>query len=105
MDLRRCADDTVTVRTRCRAIVAVRLSARYRRDLHAARARLAEVDRRVVPTSWGAVEFAERGSGEPVLVLHGIFHGCDGGLLSVRDLCPDRRVIAPSRFGYLGAAT
>lgn len=87
------------------AIVAVRLSARYRRDLHAARARLAEVDRRVVPTSWGAVEFAERGSGEPVLALHGIFHGCDGGLLSVRDLCPDRRVIAPSRFGYLGAAT
>jgi pimeloyl-ACP methyl ester carboxylesterase len=38
-----------------------------------------------------------------VLVSHGIFHGCDGGLLSARDLLPDRRVISPSRFGYLGS--
>ncbi len=86
------------------AIAVVGVSARYRRDLNAARARLAEVDRRVIPTAWGAVEFAERGSGDPLLVAHGIFQGCDVGLLSVRDLCPDRRVISPSRFGYLGAA-
>jgi pimeloyl-ACP methyl ester carboxylesterase len=86
------------------AIAAGGLSLRYRRDLHDARARLAAVDRRVVPTEWGAVEYAELGSGEPVLVVHGIFQGCDGGLLSVRDLCPDRRIIAPSRFGYLGSA-
>jgi pimeloyl-ACP methyl ester carboxylesterase len=85
------------------AVVAGSLSLRYRRDLRAARARLATVDRSVVSTEWGAVEYAERGSGEPVLVVHGIFQGCDGGLLSVRDLCPDRRVIAPSRFGYLGS--
>jgi pimeloyl-ACP methyl ester carboxylesterase len=39
-----------------------------------------------------------------VLVIHGIFQGCDGGLLSARDQLPDRRVIAPSRFGYLGSA-
>jgi pimeloyl-ACP methyl ester carboxylesterase len=77
---------------------------RYRRDLRAARSRLAEVDRRVVPTEWGPVEYAERGSGEPVLVLHGIFGGCDGGLFTVCDLCPERRVIAPSRFGYLGSS-
>jgi pimeloyl-ACP methyl ester carboxylesterase len=86
------------------AIAIVSGSFRYRRDSNAARSRLAEVDRRVVPTDWGAVEYAERGSGEPLLVLHGIFQGCDGGLLSVRDLCPDRRVIAPSRFGYLGSS-
>ena len=40
----------------------------------------------------------------PVLVVHGIFHNCVGGLLSVRDLFLDRRVIAPSRFGYLGSS-
>jgi pimeloyl-ACP methyl ester carboxylesterase len=85
------------------ALVVVPASVRYRRDLNAARARLAQVDRRAFPTAWGAVEFAEQGSGEPLLVAHGIFEGCDGGLLSVRDLCPDRRVIAPSRFGYLGS--
>jgi pimeloyl-ACP methyl ester carboxylesterase len=39
-----------------------------------------------------------------VLVVHGIYHNCAGGLLSVRDLFTDRRVIAPSRFGYLGSS-
>jgi pimeloyl-ACP methyl ester carboxylesterase len=85
-------------------IPAVALSVRYRRDLKAARARLAVVKRRVISTPFGAVEYAERGSGDPVLVVHGIFHNCVGGLLSVRDLLTDRRVIAPSRFGYLGSS-
>ena len=75
---------------------------RYRRDLNAARARLAAVDRHVISTRWGAVEYAERGSGNPVLVVHGIFHNCVGGLLSVREFS-DRRFIAASRFGYLGS--
>jgi pimeloyl-ACP methyl ester carboxylesterase len=75
----------------------------YRRELRAARARLDAVDRQVIETKFGALEFAERGGGKPVLVSHGIFHGCDGGLLSARDLLLDRRVIAPSRFGYLGS--
>jgi pimeloyl-ACP methyl ester carboxylesterase len=86
------------------AIPAFGLFLRYRRDLHAARARLAAVERHVVSTRWGAVEYAERGDGDPVLVVHGIYHNCVGGLLSVRDLFPDRRVIAPSRFGYLGSS-
>jgi pimeloyl-ACP methyl ester carboxylesterase len=77
---------------------------RYRRDMNAARARLAAVDRHVVSTEWGAVEYAERGHGDPVLVAHGILQNCVGGLLSVRDLFTDRRVIAPSRFGYLGSS-
>ncbi|HET7869339.1 MAG TPA: alpha/beta hydrolase, partial [Actinomycetota bacterium] len=76
------------------ALVVVPASVRYRSDLNAARARLARVDRGVFPTAWGTLEFAERGSGEPLLVSHGIFEGRDGGLLSVRDLCPERRVIA-----------
>src|SRR5687768_9341948 len=86
------------------AIPAIGLFVRYRRDLNAARARVASVDRHVISTQWGAVEYAERGYGDPVLVVHGIYHNCVGGLLSVRDLCPDRRVIAPSRFGYLGSS-
>jgi pimeloyl-ACP methyl ester carboxylesterase len=85
------------------AIPGFGLVLRYRRDLNAARGRLAAVERRVVSTRWGAVEYAERGTGAPVLVVHGIYHNCVGGLLSVRDLFPDRRVIAPSRFGYLAS--
>ncbi|WP_226963964.1 alpha/beta fold hydrolase [Nostocoides sp. F2B08] len=55
-------------------------------------------------TDWGLVEYAERGAGEPVLVSHGIFHGCDGGLLATREEITGLRVIVPSRFGYLGSA-
>ena len=84
------------------AIPAYGVYLRYRRDMNAARARLAAVDRHVISTRWGVVEYAERGYGDPVLVVHGIFHNCVGGLLSVRDLS-DRRFIAPSRFGYLGS--
>ena len=86
------------------AIPASGVYLRYRRDLKAARERLAAVNRHVISTPWGAVEYAERGSGAPVLVVHGIFHNCVGGLLSVRDLFLDRRIIAPSRFGYLGSS-
>jgi pimeloyl-ACP methyl ester carboxylesterase len=85
------------------AVSAVSLTRRYRRDLDAAWARLAAVDRRVASTAVGDVEYGERGSGEPLLVVHGIFHGCDGGLLPTGGLPEDRRLIAPSRFGYLGS--
>jgi pimeloyl-ACP methyl ester carboxylesterase len=85
------------------AIAAFGVYLRYRRDMNAARVRIAAVDRHVVSTRWGAVEYAERGCGDPVLVVHGIFHNCVGGLLSVRDFA-DRRFIAPSRFGYLGSS-
>jgi hypothetical protein len=47
-------------------------SLRYRRDMNAARARLAAVDRHVIPTPWGPVEYAERGHGEPVLVYRSV---------------------------------
>jgi pimeloyl-ACP methyl ester carboxylesterase len=86
------------------AIPVFRLVRRYRRDLNAARARLAAVERHVIATPWGAVEYAEQGAGVPVLVVHGIYQDCVSGLFSVRGLFPDRRVIAPSRFGYLGSS-
>lgn len=76
----------------------------YRRDLGRAEDRLRAVDRRVIDSRFGPLEYAEDGAGDVLLVSHGIFHGCDGGLLSVRGLVDDRRVIAPSRFGYLGSA-
>lgn len=80
------------------------LRRRYRRDLASAQARLASLDRTILETEYGPLEFAEEGSGDTVLVSHGIFHGSDGGLLSVHDLIDGHRVVAPSRFGYLGTA-
>ena len=45
------------------ALAASGVYLRYRRDLNAARARLAVVDRHVISTRWGVVEYAERGYG------------------------------------------
>jgi hypothetical protein len=86
------------------AVAVVRLAVRYRRELEAGRARLAAVERHVIATRWGRVEYAEEGSGAPVLVVHGIYQHCVSGLASLRGLLPGRRVIAPSRFGYLGSS-
>jgi pimeloyl-ACP methyl ester carboxylesterase len=86
------------------AIAGQGLARRYRLDLQAAYARLAAVDRTTVMTRFGTVEYAERGSGEPLLAIHGFFGGCDEALLSLGGLAADRRAIAPSRFGYLGSS-
>ena len=75
---------------------------RYQRDLQAAQSRLSAIDRTRIATAFGDIEYAERGTGEPLLVSHGIFQACEGALL-FRGLFPGRRIIAPSRFGYLGS--
>ena len=41
------------------------LARRYRRDLAEDRARLADVSRAAMPTGFGVVEYAERGTGPP----------------------------------------
>lgn len=85
------------------AIAGGTLVRRYRRDIRAAQDRLATCDRQVITTAVGGIEYVERGTGEPLLVSHGIFGSCESALL-FGDLFGDRRVIAPSRFGYLGSS-
>jgi pimeloyl-ACP methyl ester carboxylesterase len=60
----------------------------------------------VIATRSGDMEYAEAGSGLPVLMLHGTGGGFDQGLGFVRRLWDGGgfRVIAPSRFGYLRTA-
>ena len=55
------------------AVAFVRVALRYRRELEVGRARLAAVERHLIATQWGQVEYAEEGSGAPVLVVHGIY--------------------------------
>jgi pimeloyl-ACP methyl ester carboxylesterase len=83
----------------------MRVIDRYQRDMEAARGRLASLERHVVDTHLGRVEFIDRGEGPAVLVVHGITQGADGGLRELAtDLVPaGYRVIVPSRFGYLGS--
>jgi pimeloyl-ACP methyl ester carboxylesterase len=56
-------------------------------------------------TAAGPIEYAETGAGVPLLSIHGADGGFDQGLANVADLVGEGfRVIAPSRFGYLGTA-
>ena len=81
------------------------LARRYRRDRDAARARLAAVDRTVIQTAFGAVEYAERGAGEPLLAVHAIFGGCDQALVSVDGLVRQVALLADGNsFGPSVAA-
>ncbi|MCB6178812.1 alpha/beta hydrolase [Rhodobacter sp. Har01] len=76
----------------------------YRHSLRAARqAMRAAGTPRQVETRHGPLEYAEAGQGPAVLMLHGTGGGYDQGLLFARRLiAAGFRVIAPSRFGYLG---
>lgn len=76
----------------------------YRRVLGDARAAIAAAGTaRLVQTQHGTQEYAEAGDGPAVLVLHGTGGGFDQGLMFARRLIADGfRIIAPSRFGYLG---
>ena len=75
------------------------ISAAYRHDIMAARGRL-EGRSDIARTKCGSIEYATRGEGPPLLVVHGAGGGFDQGLILAEGL-PNLRIIAPSRFGYL----
>jgi pimeloyl-ACP methyl ester carboxylesterase len=57
---------------------------------------------RIITTAAGPIEYADTGTGAPVLVVHGNGGGYDQGLLAGRMFIGEGfRLIALSRFGYL----
>jgi pimeloyl-ACP methyl ester carboxylesterase len=79
-----------------------RVLPRYRRDIRQAR-RLLSTRSRIAETRCGPIEYAVIGEGPPVLVVHGAGGGFDQGLdLGAPLAACGFKVIAPSRFGYLG---
>jgi pimeloyl-ACP methyl ester carboxylesterase len=79
-------------------------AARNRYDLQGAYERLHAFEPSHLETPFGRVEYAQAGEGPPVLVVHGVFGGCDFGVGTGRvNLPPGYRIIAPSRFGYFGS--
>lgn len=57
---------------------------------------------RVVGTTAGPVQYADRGQGPAVLIVHGTPGGCDQGLVGFEFASTAIRLISPSRPGYLG---
>lgn len=83
------------------AVACIPIYLACRRDLAAARERV--VAGTIVATPCGPIEYATAGSGPPVLVVHGAGGGFDQGLTLGMPLVEHGyRVIAMSRFGYLG---
>ena len=71
------------------------------RDMSRARERVSQRSA-IVPSPFGDIEYTERGSGAPVLVIHGSGGGFDQGELIANAVVGEQfRVITPSRFGYL----
>jgi pimeloyl-ACP methyl ester carboxylesterase len=80
------------------------LRGRFRRDMLQLRARLVGRSKSLDST-FGTLEYALAGTGRPVLAIHGSGGGFDQGLEMVGPLAAHGyRLIAPSRFGYLGSA-
>src|ERR1035441_10074443 len=73
----------------------------FARDLAGARARFVGRSK-TVETSFGTLEYAEWGEGEPMLVVHGAAGGFDQGIDMTGAMARrGYRLIVPSRFGYL----
>ena len=83
------------------AVLGILTYTSYRRDLNAARARIASGSQ-IANTVCGAIEYATAGDGPPILLIHGAGGGWDQGLEAGHTLADSRyRLIAMSRFGYL----
>ena len=65
--------------------------------------RLATYGSKTVQLSYGNMSYIDTGEGETILSVHGIFGGYDQAYDTCKDFSSDYRIIAPSRFGYLGS--
>ena len=78
---------------------------RYRRDIEAARERLAARERRTLEHRLGVIEYTTWGAGPPMILSHPLFGGFDVGAgLAETYVGNCHRFVAPSRFGYLGSS-
>lgn len=77
------------------------VQSRYAADMHAARERVA-TGSRLAETRCGVIEYAETGTGAPLVLVHGAGGGFDQALDIAHELAARGvRTILPSRFGYL----
>ncbi len=76
---------------------------RYRRAVTDSKERLRKYNANTAWLSYGKMTYIDRGNGETVLSVHGIFGGYDQAYGSAELFKDEYRIIAPSSFGYLGS--
>jgi 2-hydroxy-6-oxonona-2,4-dienedioate hydrolase len=83
-------------------IAAAWIGWRFHADVTQARTRATQGGT-VISTRCGPIEYEEAGQGVPLLMIHGSGGGHDQGMQFAREFTSQGiRIIAPSRFGYLG---
>jgi len=65
--------------------------------------RLAAYGAETAALSYGNMTYVDKGKGEVILSVHGIMGGYDQAYDNCKDFNENYRIIAPSRFGYLGS--
>lgn len=82
-------------------LLCVILTVQFSLDNRKAYERLANYPVQTIITEFGKMSYVDEGSGEPILISHGIFGGYDQASVSLNQLFGDNcRKISPSRFGY-----
>lgn len=71
--------------------------------LHKAQEKLISYEAKTADLSYGSMAYIDVGEGEVILSVHGIFGGYDQAYDSVKNRKSKNRLLAPSRFGYLGS--
>ncbi len=69
-----------------------------------ARKKISAMPYETAELSYGNMTYIDEGQGEIILSLHGLYGGFDQAYNNVSDLQSRYRILAPSRFGYLGSS-
>lgn len=69
----------------------------------AGRERLTGYNAETACLHYGNMTYVDRGEGPVILSVHGIFGGYDQAFDTCKEFASDFRILAPSRFGYLGS--
>lgn len=77
---------------------------RCRKEVRSSRVRLDGYGAKQADLSYGPMTYVDRGDGAVILSSHGMFGGFDQAFDNVSGYLDTNRILAPSRFGYLGSA-
>lgn len=85
-------------------ILSAAVAIQYMIDINNAYKRLNNYDIKTAHSNFGKMSYIDEGTGEAILISHGIFGGYDQAYVSLKSLVgDDYRKISPSRFGYPGS--
>ncbi|NLJ70190.1 MAG: alpha/beta hydrolase [Clostridiaceae bacterium] len=76
---------------------------RCAKGLNKARNKLNSYQTKTADLSYGSMTYIDEGQGVVILSVHGIFGGYDQAYESIKNREANNRLLAPSRFGYLGS--